>query len=326
MKPQNEMSIEEIRTFFQKANDFLWVDLTGGEVMLRKDFVEICEAVTTTCKNLLLLHFPTNGFLSDLVVERVREIRKMKAERLIITVSTDGDELTNDEIRGIDGGWRRQIETYKRLRELPGVHTVLGMTLSKTNVNHFPTAFEAVKKECPWLTHNDYHVNIIHESEHFFGNTGIELRQNVGAEALASAVEEYVSLRGLATTPVSFLERAYLKRVRKYLKTGKTPLRCHSLSASCFVDPWGNVFPCTIYNKKIGSLREVDYNLETIWNNPETIKLQKEIWESQCPQCWTPCEAYQSILGNLFRIESGAESKTVSIEPSFRPVEQQVGT
>ena len=26
---------------------------------------------------------------------------------------------------------------------------------------------------------------------------------------------------------------------------------------------------------------------------------RREIWRGECPQCWTACEAYQSILGNL---------------------------
>ena len=309
MKPKDEMKLEEIRTFFKKAQHFLWVDLTGGEVSIRKDFVDICEAVVAGCPNLLLLHFPTNGYLTEQTVENVREISKIKAEKLIITVSMDGDEVTNDRIRGVDGGWQRQMETFRQLRDIPGVQVVLGMTLSQSNVNHFPVAFQAVKNEFPALTYNDYHVNIIHESEHFFGNAEEGLRKSVGKDDLSDAVEHYGKLRGLPKSPVSSLERAYLKRVRNYLDTGKTPIRCQALSASCFVDPWGNVFPCTIYNKQIGSLRDSEYDLTWIWNSPEAEALQKEIWEYQCPQCWTPCEAYQSILGSMFRKDAPTGKK-----------------
>ena len=119
--------------------------------------------------------------------------------------------------------------------------------------------------------------------------------------ALARAADEYARLRGPARHPVAFLERAYLKRVRQYLETGETPMRCHALRASCFIDSWGNVFPCTIYDKKVGNLRDAGYDLARIWNTPEAEALQREIWESQCPNCWTPCEAYQSILGNALR-------------------------
>ena len=105
------------------------MDLTGGEVTLRKDFVEIAHTVIDESPNLLLLHYPTNGYLSDKIVENTRQIMERRPEKLIITVSTDGDEATNDEIRGIDGGWKRQMETFRRLREIPGVEVVLGMTL-----------------------------------------------------------------------------------------------------------------------------------------------------------------------------------------------------
>jgi hypothetical protein len=39
--------------------------------------------------------------------------------------------------------------------------------------------------------------------------------------------------------------------------------------------------------------------LAPIWEALATNHLQREIWQGQCPQCWTACEAYQSILGNV---------------------------
>jgi MoaA/NifB/PqqE/SkfB family radical SAM enzyme len=302
MKPRGELALDEIRAFFARSRDFLWVDLTGGEIMLRKDLVEICRAVIESCPNLLLLHFPTNGYLTDKIESDVRAVAAMSPEKLIITVSTDGDEVTNDRIRGVEGGWRRQLETFRRLRRIPGVQVVLGMTLSQSNVDHFPVAFAAVKREIPDLGYEDFHVNIVHESEHFFANAASGVRSKVAAGELADSVDHYARLRGLPTSPVSILERAYLKRVRRYLDGGHTPVRCHALRSSCFVDSWGNVFPCTIYNRKLGSLRDVDFDLRQIWNSPAAVATSAEIWDGKCPQCWTPCEAYQSILGNALRI------------------------
>jgi len=193
---------------------------------------------------------------------------------------------------------------------------VLGMTLSAKNVDHFPQAFAAAKKEIPDLGYEDFHVNIVHESEHYLGNADLGLRRNVGAPALARAADAYAKLRGAPLHPVAFLERAYLKRVRRYLETGETPMRCHALRSSCFIDSWGNVFPCTIYDKKIGSLRDVGYELGALWNTPEAAALQREIWDSQCPNCWTPCEAYQSILGNMLRPELPRVRKRLAPQPT----------
>ena len=302
MKPRDELTLDEIRRFFQKSGKFLWVDLTGGEVTLRKDFIDICHAVIDGNPDLLLLHFPTNGYLTDKAVAAARSIttrRGRRPEKLIITVSTDGDEQTNDEIRGIEGGWRHQLETFRQLRAVPGVEVVLGMTLSAANVDHYPVAFAAAQKEIPDLRHDEFHVNIVHESPHYLGNTDLGLRREADREKLAAAVEQYAHLRGIPRGPVGYLERTYLAHVRQYLETGKTPMRCHALSASCFIDSWGNVFPCTIYDRKVGSLRDVDYDLARLWNTPEADALEREIFDYQCPQCWTPCEAYQSIMGNF---------------------------
>jgi hypothetical protein len=42
-------------------------------------------------------------------------------------------------------------------------------------------------------------------------------------------------------------------------------------------------------------------DLAPIWKSHEASQLQAEIWRGECPQCWTACEAYHSILGNLVR-------------------------
>jgi radical SAM protein with 4Fe4S-binding SPASM domain len=68
------------------------------------------------------------------------------------------------------------------------------------------------------------------------------------------------------------------------------------------VDPQGNIYPCGMWNKRIANLEEIDYKLKNIWNKPETEIVRNQILKKNCPNCWTPCEAYQSILGNLLRL------------------------
>jgi MoaA/NifB/PqqE/SkfB family radical SAM enzyme len=298
-RPEDELTSQEITTFFQNSNRFNWIDFTGGEIWMRNDFVSIVESSITHCKNLALIHFPTNGFYTQKTVEGVKEILKMNPPKLIITVSLDGDEETNDEIRGKQGGWKKQIDTFRQLKELKGVDTVLGMTLSKHNAGKYKETFEAVKKVLPDLHHKDFHVNIAHESSHFYNNSANELTDNSTQDLIIGELEQYKRSRGPTLGPVSFLENRYLGKVKQYLDTGKTPVRCHSLSASCFIDSWGNVYPCVTYDHKLGNIRDHGYDLEKIWNLPETQTLQKEISNGQCPQCWQPCEAYQSIMGNL---------------------------
>lgn len=298
-KPENELTLDEIGTFFRRSNKFNWVDFTGGEVWLRSDFTEIVRVALKECHTLGLLHFPTNGYMTDRIVVGVEQIMRMRPPKFIITVSMDGDEVVNDYVRGIKGGWRRQIETYKRLRAIPGVEVVLGMTLSSYNADQYERAFAAAKAACPWLSPRDFHMNVAHESSHLYGNEGSGLLDK-NREEVVRQVGRYRLLRGFSFGPVGILERRYLKHVEKFLDTKTIPMRCHALSSSCFIDPWGNVYPCGMYDVKIASLRDYDFNLQNIWDLPRTLKTQKEIWDYRCPQCWSPCEAYQSIFGNLF--------------------------
>ena len=66
--------------------------------------LEVCEAVLEHCPDLMLLHFPTNGYLTDKVVAAAEAVVRhpRRPEKFIVTVSTDGDEETNDRIRGIE--------------------------------------------------------------------------------------------------------------------------------------------------------------------------------------------------------------------------------
>ncbi|MBI3814304.1 MAG: radical SAM protein, partial [Nitrospinae bacterium] len=54
-----ELTISEIERFFSKSNKFSWLDLSGGEIFLRKDIVEVVEIILRNCKDLYLLHFAT---------------------------------------------------------------------------------------------------------------------------------------------------------------------------------------------------------------------------------------------------------------------------
>ncbi len=149
------------------------------------------------------------------------------------------------------------------------------------------------------MTYDDFHVNIYHSAP-YYGNEELTLSTQEN-NRLIQEINTYKALRGLKLHPISFLEHRYLKGVERYIRSGKTPIRCHALRSSCFLGPTGNVYPCSMYDRVLGKLRDYEYNLARIWHSDECKKVQHEIWNYQCPQCWTPCEAYQSILGDFFQ-------------------------
>jgi radical SAM protein with 4Fe4S-binding SPASM domain len=296
-KPTDELTTEEIVTLVRENPNVNWLDLTGGEIFLRRDIDDIFDAILGGWSRLAILHFPTNGFQTDRIVNSVERIADRGPAHIIITVSVDGDESLNDEIRGIRGGFRRQMETFRALRRIPGIQAALGVTLSTHNLGQFDRTFAACARECPGLTVDDIHLNVAQRSSHYYGNADIDAVAP-DAESARAEMDRYRRLRSTGWSPRQLLENAYLKHLDRFLATGRTPMPCHALRASCFIDPWGVVYPCITYSRPIGRLRDTGMRLDPIWSDAQASQLQQEIWKGQCPQCWTACEAYQSILGN----------------------------
>ena len=318
-KPTDELTTAEVIALVRENPDVTWADLTGGEIFLRPDIDEILNTVVTGWKRLALLHFPTNGFLTDRIVRSVERIAGRGPAMTVVTVSLDGDEATNDEIRGIKGGFRRQVDTFNALRRIPDITTVLGVTLSAYNIGQFAKTFEACQQACPGLTINDVHLNVAQVSGHYYGNSGLS-GMNADPAAVRRDLQEYRRLRGAARSAAQLLENTYLSYLDEFLQTERTPMPCHALRASCFIDPWGVVYPCITYTRPIGRLRDTGMRLAPIWQAMETREVQREIWDGQCPQCWTACEAYQSILGNVLAGRCRTRPAAGLLEPVAPPV------
>lgn len=288
-KPEKELTTKEIKKFFDK-NKFSWINLTGGEVFLRNDLVDIVKSM-----KVYLLNITTNGILTEKITKEGEKIKKM-VPRFILTASIDGPKKLHNKLRGTDC-WDKAIKTYQNMKKM-GVESYIGYTISPYNVGKLDETFKEFKEVMPDFRMKDFHINFYHESDIYFNNKGKVRKNYEYIKKLKGEIKEFIKLKK-GFGPVSFLEIIYLKRAEKYLDTGISPLPCKVLSSSCYIDPQGNVYPCTIFNKKLGNLRDVNYDLRKIWNSEKAKEVRKLIKENKCPGCWTPCEAYQTILGNF---------------------------
>jgi len=293
----NELTAEEIELFFKKNNYFSWIDITGGELFLRKDLERIVRVLVAQCPNLYLLHFPTNGFMSERIVTVTREILSYFKQKLMITISLDGPADLHDSIRGGKGSWERSIAIFKALKEIrrANLEVYFGMTFSDKNVSLFRETFNCARRLIPQLGYEDIHFNFIHNSGHYYEYTDARIG---GDPRYLDALEEILLTRKSSWYPVHLLEKEYLCGVREYLKTGRGPCLCEALSSSVFVAPEGSVYACSIWDKKIGNLRETEFDLSKIIQSQESRRLRLQIKKKDCPGCWTPCEAYTAIMAH----------------------------
>jgi len=295
-KPENEMKTWEIRSMFEKINPS-WVNLTGGEPFLRKDIYDIAKFAS---KSAYLLNLTTNGLLVNKILKDVKEISKIGIPRFIVVVSLDGPEEIHDKIRGIKGNWGKALKVFGALKNLSeskkNFHTYFGYTISQYNLGLIEKTVESVKEKID-VSINDFHFNIYHVSSLYYGNNGEKVLEKKFLKDVEYVLKEKKNL-GI----IPFIESKYLKLIKKYFTTGMSPVPCRALTSSCFIDPQGNVYPCTHWGMKLGNLRESNYDLKKLWNSKKANEARKLIKKNKCPGCWTPCEAYQTILGNILRI------------------------
>jgi len=301
------MKSDEIRNFFKNSNKFSRIDVTGGEVFLRKDIIEIISTILHNCKNLYHLHIPTNSIVTHLTVNKIKELLKLrpKPNKFTITLSLDGPSELHDNIRGIENNWKTVMEAYDELRryENRNFKIFFGFTLSKLNLGKFIETVLAVQRRFPQVKYEDFHMNIAHTSDHYYNNSNFNIGVDTKKEEFISEVEAFRVKKKKLFNPINNLENKYLTHAKKFISTGITPIDCKSLSSSVFIDPYGNVFPCSIWDKKIGNIRDFNYDLIALLGNNIVKELFRQIQEKKCPNCWTPCEAYQSILGNLLKLK-----------------------
>ena len=296
-KPENELSLEEIDKFFTVNNYFNWIDLTGGEIFLRNDLLDIAKSIKNNVKNLVMLHYPTNGFLTERIVDVTDKIASLDFNKLVITVSIDGDENVHNELRNRENSFQRCIETYKELKKNRHLTVYVGCTLSPFNMDHFDGFFDSLKGHIPDLKYSDIHLNVYHYSESLYSNEPLSYDK----DKIIHHVNDFIKKKGFVLThPIALLEYCYLSNVKGYLSDDKFPYVCKAGKVSCFIDPVGDVYPCTGYNVVMGNLRENEYDLLRILSNENAASLYENIRKGKCPNCWTPCEAYQNILSNMF--------------------------
>lgn len=291
-RPEGELSVEEWERVLDRAPRFAWIDLTGGEPLLHPGFAEIL-AIAATKHRPLILHFPTNGSFPGRLLESIRGLKRPRGTRLVVTVSVDGPPELHDRMRGVSGSFARAAESLRRLRELPGIHAAAGMTLTAENETAVTETVKALARDVPGFRDRDLHLNLAQVSSHYYGNAPGDFREASG-------------LRADAITPwppsalaQSWLERRYRSLVPRFLATRRSPLPCRSLSASVFISPTGDVHPCITDERVAGNVREADYDLARVLDGDRATTLRNAISTGSCPHCWTPCEAFPTIIDHL---------------------------
>ncbi len=301
-KPVNELTVDEIREFAKKNNYFRWLEITGGEPFLNSDIVEIVKAFVQNSDGLFILTMPTNSLCNqEMLAGKLKQILDLGIPKVSITLSLDGNRELHDKIRGIPGNFDKVMSMARRLKELQkeykNLFFVFGYTMSRLNQGHLEETINDVRKELPWATANNFHVNVGQLSGMYYGNEDMQIAAD--RESVAKEVKMLLKMRKKEIGMIPIIEGIFLRKLVDYVTTGKSPMRSRSMDVSLFLDSYGNVFPSIMWDKKIGNIRDTGYDLGKIWSSPEANEIRKSIKEGKEPDSWTACEAYQTIVGDI---------------------------
>ncbi len=303
-----EPSIDELESFFAANGHISWLNFTGGEIFMRRDLDDLFRTTARMLRRLAVVNFPTAGQEPDLIASQVDAGLAAGLRRVVVTVSFDGGRREHDRLRRRTGAFDRAAATWRNLKELSArsrgrLSVFAGMTLSEELMALTPEPLDALVRDLDLEGTGEIHINLAHASEHYYRTHPAD---PLPSDAVGAILQKALAGRsgtgtGLRHGGVNLLEKIYLGCAHDYLLSHASPLPCKALRCSLFVDADLGVYPCTVFNRSLGNLRDSGYSIAALRQSALWRDTVKEIKAGQCPGCWTPCEAYPSVIGNLLR-------------------------
>lgn len=281
-----------------------WITISGGEPFLRKDLIEIIEAIARFNAP-EIINVPTNGVLLNTAdkISEMLEVLKGSKTKLIVNYSIDEVGEKHDEIRGVKGNWEKVVDNYWRTKELKekydnlvlGIHTVI----SRWNVKRLPE----IARYFIYEFKPDQYITEIAEERFEMENFENKPTPNPkdyekAINFLIDEIEINIKNRrwmGLAKVTEAF-RIEYYKYVRDLYLGKCNGMKSYAGFATCQISPVGDVWECAVYASKMGNLRDFDYDFKKLWDSKQAWEVRKKVKkEHNCPLA---NEAYANMLLN----------------------------
>lgn len=257
-----EMSTAEIKNILDQlgAAGTFFLTLSGGEVLMRRDFFEIVEYARNLQFNVKV---KTNGVM--IREEQARHLRESGVQEIQISIYSDRSEI-HDAITKLPGSLRRSLDAVRLLTQ-HGIRVTIANVLMTANM---------------------------------FDDTGvIRLAKELGTPYTLDPMVT-PKIDGDTSTlafraPFSAMERVFhnpelVGDVEEFCSPPKPlpedvgdDLPCSAGHGSCYISPYGDVFPCVQFPLPSGNLRKQTF-LE-IWTHSRELAEVRSIRVKDLPIC-----------------------------------------
>ena len=279
-----EMTTAEIKDLLDQMADagVFYLTLSGGEILLRRDFFQILEhaRLRTFCVKL-----KTNG-----VMIRAKEAKRLRAlgvESIQISIYSHRPEV-HDAITKVPGSLRNSIEAVRFLRT-QGLHVVLANVLMVQNAADYK-GVRALAAELGVSCSLDPTVTPMMDGDRSILSLNVDqaaLREVFRNGDLVGNVEEFCA-------PPSAVDADALDT-----------LPCSAGHTACYVSPYGDVYPCVQFPLPSGNVRHTRF--VDIWRDSPQLKEVRSITLRDMPSCskcahgatCTRCPGLAYMEGNM---------------------------
>jgi MoaA/NifB/PqqE/SkfB family radical SAM enzyme len=328
---REEITLEELeRNLFsaEALKDVLNIGITGGEPFLRRDIVELCNA--------MFRHFPhahigvvTNSIRYERVVDAAKRIAAANPGReFSIAISLDGYADTHDRVRGVPGNFERILKAVALLKEeAPSVLVGFSHTVTPDSMQDSLRCYELSRE-----LGIGFMYRLAHDAP-YLRNEGDEIWSPETLQRVRPIVEElnrrmlHDQGAGAKLGNTSYAQVAFYHQMMDYMENPRRTCECYSGTHSFLLAHDGTVHPCVTLPDAMGNVREQHF--DDIWYSAQAERVRQPIAEWKC-HCWTNCETEFSLArqpgsfgyslgknwGALLPGGNGAASRTViPLEP-----------
>jgi MoaA/NifB/PqqE/SkfB family radical SAM enzyme len=309
----NELSSYEISRIFLSYQHFKMVGITGGEPTLREDLSKIILKIVQTQYQLKRLFITSNGFLPEKLYSDVYSVleylntNRMWRRNLKITVlvSIDGYRDLHNKIRGVEHAYDKAIENLEKLAplqlEYPFFHLGSVSTYGAFNYKEYDAVLDELRKlRTKYMLEPAFcfvwHGNLYDQLEAPNVDFGYLKAVETDRHKIIKFLQEK---RGSLLDARSFFWR-FSKNFAQNPK--KQVIPCEASKIRYYLDPYGKVYPCIIWNHLIGDLRENGYNFPCLFNAPMKQFARNLIKRGKCPNCYLTCEFIPTMMAHPFSV------------------------
>lgn len=301
---KNELSLEEIKKLSNNlGNSISNINITGGEPFARKEISDIAKAYLDN-KNIYSLFITSNGSLPDRTIKFVNEVAPLfPKKKMTFSLSIDHFPNEHNKIRKIDGLFDNVIKTYNFLKNYKkNILCNIAITVSEENHEKVIELYEFLKNkfgiesftatlvrdEGIYKTNPQKKIKILNAYNNLTKIIHLDLnKKKSGGYRKDTIIGRFLNAKNFIMNKK--ISEMYLKN--HYISP------CHASSIFGVIKSNGDVFSCEILNKKIGNIREYNFDLIKLWNSKNNCELRKYIIKSKC-RCTYECAWTFNILGN----------------------------